>query len=77
MLLVGYENYVSTSKIMAITGASSKPMERLRKVAEEHGKVINCTANRKIRSLIHLDGGYIVLSAIQPETLTERLQQRW
>lgn len=45
--------------------------------AEADGRTINCTRDRKIQSLIHLVDGYIVLSALNAETLTKRFYQEW
>ncbi len=77
MLMVGYKNYVSKSKILAITTADTEPLKRARRNAEADGRTINCTRDRKIQSLIHLVDGYIVLSALNAETLTKRFYQEW
>lgn len=76
MLAVGYGNYISIDRIIAITGASSKPLVRRYQRAEDCDKVIDCTAGRRMQSLIHLDDGYIVFSAYKVETLIKRLQRR-
>ena len=75
LLHVGYRNYVNKAKVLAITEAKSQPMLRVRRNMEVDNKVIDCTENRKTISLVHLEGGYIVLSAISTEALLARFTE--
>ncbi len=70
---VGYENYVTASRVVAILDSRSLPMKRLREQALEDNLLMDATAGRKTRSMVVLDSGQIVLSAIVPGTLQERL----
>jgi regulator of extracellular matrix RemA (YlzA/DUF370 family) len=42
--------------------------------AKEAGRVVDVTHGRKTRAVVITDSQYILLSAIQPETLTGRLE---
>lgn len=74
MLHVGYGNYIKKSRITAITGAEGKGLSKVRQRAAEENKLIDCTRGKKVDSLIHLDNGAVVTSAIQAETLVKRLE---
>ena len=75
MLHVGNGNYVVKDKILAITLCESAPMRRKRMIAEDEDMLIDCTAGKKTRSLLHLVDGFIVLSSISPEALISRIDK--
>ncbi len=70
---IGHGSYLMVSRIVSIMESGSLPMKRLRETAAEDHKLIDVTAGRKTRSLILTDCGFIVLSALAPGTLHERL----
>lgn len=69
---IGFGNMVASSKIVAIITPGSSPMKRLREEAREGGKLIDATEGRRTRSIIVTDSGHIILSALQPETISQR-----
>lgn len=73
MLNIGFNNGVVTSRIIAIVNPSSSPMKRLREEAREKGTLIDATQGRKTRSIIITDSNHVILSAIQAETIANRL----
>ncbi len=77
-LNIGFGNVVFTSKIIAILSPDSAPMRRLRETAKETGGLLDATQGRKTRSIIVMDTGQIVLSAMQVDTLVQRFDtKRW
>jgi regulator of extracellular matrix RemA (YlzA/DUF370 family) len=70
---VGYGNFVRPQRIVAILEAGSLPMKRLRERSQEAGLLLDATAGRKTRSLVVLDSRHVVLSALAPQTLHDRL----
>ncbi len=70
---IGFDNMVSVEKIIAIVSPESAPVKRLVQEAKETGRVVDVTHGRKTRAVVFTDSQYILLSAIQPETLTGRL----
>ena len=71
---IGFDNMVSGDKIVAIVSPESAPVRRLVQEAKEAGRVVDVTHGRKTRAVVVTDSQYILLSAIQPETLTGRLE---
>lgn len=71
---IGFDNMVSVEKIIAIVSPESAPVKRLVQEAKEAGRVVDVTHGRKTRAVVFTDSQYILLSAIQPETLTGRLE---
>lgn len=70
---VGYGNIVSTSKIVSIVSPESAPIKRMIMDAREKGLLIDATHGRKTRGVIVTDSNHVILSAVQPETMVERL----
>ena len=64
---------VSAGRIVAIASPDSEPIKRLVRDAKEDGRVIDASCGRRTRSVIITDSEHIILSAIQTETITNRL----
>jgi len=69
---VGFGNMVVADRIVAIISPSAAPIKRLRDEAREAGLLVDVTQGRKTRAVIIMDSKHVVLSAIQPETITGR-----
>ena len=48
-------------------------MRRLREEASNAGRLLDATQGRRTRSILVTDSNHIVLSAINPETISARL----
>ncbi len=70
---IGFGNVVLSSRIVAIIGPSSAPMKRLKEESRQHGKLIDATQGRKTRAIIITDSDHVILSAVQPTTVAQRL----
>lgn len=69
---VGFGNTVVASRIVAIVAAGSAPMKRLVDDAKEQKRLIDATQGRRTRCILITDTNHVVLSAIQPETISQR-----
>ena len=75
LLSVGLGNFVVPSRIVGIVNPASSPMRRLREDARQAGKLVDATQGRKTRSLVVTDSNHVILSAVQAETMRQRLQE--
>ena len=73
LLNVGFGNVVVTARVVAIVSPNSAPMRRLKDHAKDLGKLIDASQGRKTRSIIVTDSDHVILSGIQPDTLSQRL----
>jgi len=73
LINVGFGNVVSASRIISIVTPGSSPMKRMREEAKERGKLVDATQGRKTRAIIVTDSDHIILSALQAETIAQRL----
>ena len=74
LLNIGFGNMVSAGRIVAVIAPDSAPVKRMVQEARDNGHLVDATAGRRTRAVIMLDTGSVVLSAVQPETITNRLQ---
>nr|MBQ8890175.1 DUF370 domain-containing protein [Clostridia bacterium] len=70
---IGFGNMVSAGRIIAIASPDSAPVKRLVQDAREDGRVIDVSCGRRTRSVIVTDSDHVILSAIQAETITNRI----
>ncbi len=73
VLSVGFYNFVVSDKILALIRSDSAPMRRLVQEARKGGTLIDATQGRKTKSVLFLNGGITVASALSQETLARRL----
>ena len=72
LMNVGYGNVVNTDKVVAVISSDSAPARRMIQSAKDQGKAIDATQGRKTKSVIVMDDGYVVLSALVPDTIAIR-----
>ena len=70
---IGFGNMVSAGRIVAIAAPDSAPVKRLVQDARDDGRVIDVSCGRRTRAVIITDSDHVILSAIQSETITNRL----
>ena len=70
---IGFGNMVSADRIVSIVSPDSAPIKRLIQDAKDAGRVINVSCGRRTRAVIITDSEHIILSAIQSETIANRL----
>ncbi len=70
---VGFGNIVNADKIVAVVSPDAAPIKRMVQLAKEEGRSIDATQGRKTKSVLVTEDHYIVLSAIQTDTIGRRL----
>lgn len=70
---IGYGNLVAAERIITIVTPDSAPIKRLVQDSKNDGRVIDVTSGRKTRAVIITDSEHVILSAIQAETIANRL----
>ncbi len=76
LLNIGFGNLVSSSRIISILTPDSAPMKRLVRLAKEKNCLIDASCGRKTQSIIIMDSGHVVLSALSSETLLNKFTKQ-
>ena len=72
LINIGFGNLISAPRVIAIVSPDSAPIKRLIQDIRDTGKLIDVTCGRRTRAVIITDSDHIILSAIQPETISGR-----
>ena len=70
---IGFGNIVSAERIVSIVSPESAPIKRIVQEAKDSKMAIDATYGRRTRSVLIMDSGHIILSAVQPETIAGRV----
>ncbi len=74
LIHIGFGNIVNTTKIIAIVSPESAPIKRMVQRAKEQGTAIDATQGRRTKSVLVMENGQVVLSALLPETIVGRIR---
>lgn len=72
LINVGFGNAIKVNRILAVVNPGSAPIRKLKDKAREEKKLIDVTEGRRTRAIVILDTGHLVLSSVQPETISQR-----
>ena len=73
LINIGFGNIVSANRIVSIVSPESAPIKRIIQDARDRGFLIDATYGRRTRAVVVMDSGHIILSAVQPETVANRV----
>ena len=71
---VGFGNMVAADRVVTIANPDSAPIKRLIQDSKDDGRAIDVTCGRRTRAVIITDSDHVILSAIQTETIANRLE---
>ncbi len=75
LINIGFGNIVSSDRLVAVVSPESAPIKRMIQEARERSMLIDATYGRRTRAVIIMDSDHIVLSALQPTTVGNRLNE--
>ncbi len=73
LINIGFGNIVSANRIISIVSPESAPIKRIIQDARDRNMLIDATYGRRTRAVIIADSDHVILSAVQPETVAQRL----
>lgn len=73
LINIGFGNIVSANRIIAIVSPESAPIKRIIQETRDKGALVDATYGRRTRAVIITDSDHVILSALQPETVANRL----
>jgi regulator of extracellular matrix RemA (YlzA/DUF370 family) len=66
---------VAVERIITLTSPESAPIKRMIQDAKDSGRIIDVSCGRKTRAVIITDSDHVILSALQAETIANRLEE--
>ncbi len=73
LINIGFGNIVSADRLISIVSPESAPIKRIVQEARDRGVLIDATYGRRTRAVLIMDSDHVILSAIQPETVANRV----
>ena len=75
LINVGYGNIVNMDKVVSIIRTEAAPIKRMIQVAKDNNMAIDATCGRKTKCILIMDIGHVVLSALLPDTIENRVNE--
>lgn len=72
---IGYGNLINLDKILSVVRADAAPVRRMIQGAKDNGLAVDATCGRKTKCAIVMDSGHVILSALLPETIENRVNE--
>lgn len=72
---IGFGNLISQRRVIAILSPESAPIKRMVQDVREKGLLIDASFGRSTKSVIVMDSGNVILSALPPETIAARCDE--
>ena len=76
LLSIGFGSAVSAARVLALVSPESAPIKRVVQEARERGMLIDASFGRRTKSVLLMDTDHVVLSAVTPETIAARVEEK-
>lgn len=70
---IGFGGIVAEERILAVLSPDSSPIKRVIQDVRERGQLVDASFGRKTQSVLIMDSGHVILSALTPEEITQRV----
>ena len=76
LIAIGFGNLVSAERMISVVSPESAPIKRMIQDVREKDLLIDASFGRSTRSVLIMDSGHVILSALPPETIGARLEDK-
>ena len=76
LINIGFGNAINADKIQCVVKPDAAPIKRMVQRAREENRIVDATQGRKTKSVIVCDNTSLVLSALQPDTIMKRCNEK-
>ena len=76
LINIGFGSMIAARRVLAIVAPDSAPIKRVVQEARDRGMLIDASYGRATKAVILMDTDHVILSAVQPETLSARWADR-
>lgn len=76
LINIGFGSLIAPGRVLTVLEPESAPIKRVMQEAKERGMLIDASYGRKTRSVILMDTDHVILSALTPDALAERWEEK-
>lgn len=73
LMNIGFGGMIAEERILAVISPDSSPIKRVIQDVRERGQLIDASFGRKTQSVIVMDSGHVILSALTPDEITVKV----
>ena len=72
LINIGFGSMVAANRLLAVVSPDSAPVKRVIQEARDRGMLIDASYGHKTKAVLLMDTDHVILSALSPETVSER-----
>ncbi len=76
LINIGFGSYLASSRILSVLDPDSAPIKRIVQEARDRGMLVDASYGRKTMSVILMDTDHVILSALTPEVVDQRITDK-
>lgn len=76
LINIGFGSLVAANRVLAIVEPDSAPIKRVIQESRDRAMLIDASYGRKTKAVILMDTDHVILSALTPETIRDRWQEK-
>ncbi len=76
LINIGFGSLVAAGRMLSVLAPDSAPIKRVIQEARDRGMLIDASYGRKTKSVLLMDTDHVILSALTPEQLYARWQDK-
>ena len=76
LINIGFGSLVAAGRVLSVLSPDSAPIKRVIQEARDRGMLIDASYGRKTKSVLLMDTDHVILSALTPEQLFARWQDK-
>jgi len=76
LINIGFGSMIAAARVLAMVEPDSAPIKRVVQEARDRGMLIDASYGRKTQTVILMDTDHVILSAMTPQVLAERWEEK-
>ena len=76
LINIGFGSLVAAARMLAVVSPDSAPVKRVVQEARDRGVLIDASYGHKTKAVILMDTDHVILSALEPEIISARAEEK-
>ncbi len=76
LINIGFGSMITDERLLAVLEPDSAPIKRIIQEARDRGMLIDASYGRKTKAVLLMDTDHVILSAISPEVIAVRWNEK-
>lgn len=76
LINIGFGSLIAAGRVLAVVDPDSAPIKRVMQEAKDRGMLIDASYGRKTKAVILMDTDHVILSALTPDAIGERWNEK-